>query len=543
MDAFEISKSRTLRYRKLKRLLWQTFGYRNFKPKQYEIIYNLVARRDVCAVLPTGYGKSLTFQLTAIYLDKPALIVTPLISLMYDQCYGLSQMGISACCYNSRSNKREMRSDILAAKYQIIYITPESLVSLSDFLLQIADTVGISLIAIDEAHCISSYGFDFRPSYRQITFLRDILPEVPILAVTATATADVALDICSVLKLNTKTIIKTTFNRPNLYLEIRRKSSKPLDDLLPIIREMADASIIIYCITIKDTENLAQLLRSRRIKCGVYNSTIDANDKDESHRDFLSGELRIMVATIAFGMGINKSDVRCVIHYGCAKSLEGYYQEIGRAGRDGAKSWCYLFYGQVDFKKQEILISRCDDAKYRQTLIEMLARMRSYVNTTECRRQVLLEYFDELFAGNCDMCDNCCGVNVGTAESTLNLQDVHHEAQQMLSLIDTCDRSFGVNTYINIIRGSRNKNMTPYLRRLAMYNQGSHRSVNWWRELVDNLIRLGYLQTVQCRSTRIPMSVLKMTRQGSAWLATADIQDLPELNVPKLPEIAMRNDA
>lgn len=540
MDFYESSKSKTKRYGKLKKLLQMVFGYSGFRPKQYEIINRIVNGEDVCAILSTGYGKSICFQIPALYLDKPAIIISPLISLMNDQQMILKKLGIASCCYNSTiANKFLMRSDMLQGKYRLIYVSPETIVKIKDFLVELESAQGLSLIAIDEAHCISSYGFDFRKSYRDLAFLKELLPQVPILAITATATREVADDICKVLNLKTETPIKTSFNRVNLYLEVNPKS-RVTDDIIPIIKKYPDKPIIIYCLTKKETEKVAVILKEMGVKCGIYHSGIETQEKMETHHDFLSGEINIVVATIAFGMGINKPDVRVVIHYGAPKSIEGYYQEIGRAGRDGKKAYCYAFYSGRDFCIQRHFIEESEDPLYRKNQKRLLEHIKSYLESSRCRKQLILEYFDEELEERCQFCDNCCGKKLVTTKTNYIEQNVKKEAKLLIDLIESMgNRSFGAHMYINILRGSSNKSINSVIKKSRFYGSGKHRSFAWWKELVEQLIKLNFLQQVHLKG-KFLMQVLKTTRQGAIWANQSQLNELlGNVTADPLPLIKM----
>lgn len=547
MDDYEKSKQNTGRYTKLKRLLKMVYGYDEFKPKQYEIINRVINGEDICAILPTGYGKSLTFQVPAIYLDKPAIVITPLISLMNDQRIILDKLGLTSCCYNSTvDNKTELRKEIIRGDYQFIYITPESMVSQKDFLLVLKDTQGISLVAIDEAHCISSYGFDFRPEYRKLKVIKKIFPDVPVLAVTATATKKVEKDICAVLKLDAKPI-KTSFNRPNLYIEVRKKHlskdcTNPIaKDIIPILNEHKNKPVIIYCLTIKETLKIADVLNNHKYAAGIYHGKMSKEDKQDTHNKFINGEINCVVATIAFGMGINKSDVRAVIHYGCPKNLEGYYQEIGRAGRDGKLSYCYALYNMRDFTLNESLIRASSDEENIQTQINLLKQMKRFIMTDECRRKILLDYFDEDTDNLvCNFCDNCCGKKQIEKTVPQTKQDVQYEAKMFIDLIESIQfPPYGAKMYINILRGSKERTITPKLAKNKFYGKGAHKSVVWWKELCDNLIRLQYIRQDYVKG-KFMILVLKVTKKGVLWSSMAGLE---ELGGESLEPISMTADA
>lgn len=542
MDEYEKSKVRTKRYHKIKRLLNMVYGFDSFRSKQYEIINRIINGEDVCAIMPTGIGKSLCYQMPAIYLDKPAIIVSPLISLMNDQKINLSNLGISSCCYNSSvSDKYQMKKDILQYKYRFIYITPESCITIKNFLIELEKKLGISLIAIDEAHCISSYGFDFRKSYRDLSFIKEILPNTPILAVTATATKLVSEDICKVLGFKNYTLIRTSFDRPNLYLEVKTKGKMEID-IIPIIQKFHDQSIIIYCLTKKNTVKIAEILKMYQIPYGIYHADLDDNEKKKTHHRFLKNKIRVVVATIAFGMGINKMDVRVVIHYGAPKNIEGYYQEIGRAGRDGEKSYCYMFYNYQDFVIQETFISNCNDPIYQKNQYKLLTEMKKYVSTKQCRRKVLLGYFDEEFPGNCNFCDNCCNGSIKINNLIKCKQNVQKETKLLLDLIESLKKNFGLGMYINILRGSKNKNIPIAIIPKEYHGAGKHRSFDWWKELGEHLIKIGFLQQVYLKGGRFMVPIIKVTKDGVTWSSMIELDGFLEgLNIPRLEPIEMVN--
>ena len=539
MDPYEKSKYNTPRYKKIKILLKKIYGYDNFRKHQYEIINRIINNEDICAIMSTGHGKSICFQIPALYLNKPAIIISPLISLMDDQKMILEELGIPCCCYNSNLiNRNTIKKNILEAKYKFIYITPESIIYMKDFLQNLYNKQGISLIAIDEAHCISSYGFDFRKSYRDLNFLKEILPNVPILALTATATTVVCEDICKVLNLKIKEPIKTSFDRPNLYLKVNKKINL-VDDIIPIIKKHLNEPIIIYCLTKKETEKIAILLKSYKMECGIYHASIDTTEKNKTHRNFIKGKINIIVATIAFGMGINKSNIRVIIHYGASKNIEGYYQEIGRAGRDGKKSYCYMFYNMRDFIIQEKIIENSRDDTYKKTQKNLLKNINDYVTTNTCRRKFLLKYFEEEYTDKCNFCDNCCEKKEITKQIPVIEQNVEKEVKMLIDLMESIrNRTYGIGMYINILRGSKNKSINSILKKNEFYGNGKHKSVSWWKELIENLIKLEFIKK---NFLKEKMQVIKVTEEGLKWSHMNELSEYMNIDIKKLPLIKMVN--
>jgi Werner syndrome ATP-dependent helicase len=535
LDHYEQAKSKTVRYNKIKKILKDVYSYDNFRSNQYEIINRVVNQEDVCAVMPTGHGKSICFQIPALYLDKPSIVVSPLISLMEDQQINLKKVGIDSCCYNSTVNgiaKKMLRSEILSNKYKIIYITPEMITKCSDLISQLQESCGISLFAIDEAHCISSFGCDFRESYRELNCLKTLYPDIPILAVTATATESVIKDICKVLCLNEPNIIKSSFDRPNLSLNVSLKSSNIVNDLLPLLKKYHDKSIIIFCITRKETESVAQLLKSEisTIKCESYHAGMSTDDRNKIHHKFISGKINCIVATIAFGMGIDKKDVRLVIHYGCPKNIEAYYQEIGRAGRDGNASECCLFYTPRDFKLHRFLIDKMDNDKFKDSRLKLLIDIEKFITSNECRRKNILKYFGDVYdKDNCKNCDNC----IRKSENKFTNIDISMPTLLLINCIITLGGYFGSMVTIGVLRGSNNKKIPFKYKKSSIFGKGSKYPDAWWKCIINILIQKEYIREVTIKDSNVPFGVsrLNYTNKGMSWYQSNNhVLELEETN-------------
>lgn len=525
MDSYEKSKSGTKRYKKVKKLLKEKFGYDNFRELQYKIINAILNEEDVTAVLPTGYGKSLCFQLPAVYTGEPAVVISPLIALMEDQRMLMEKIGIKTCCYNSTvSNKEKLEYEILTGMYSIIYITPESVINCSDMLNKLYESYGISMFAIDEAHCISAYGFEFRTAYRALDKLRIICEGVPILAVTATATTEVINDINKVMSMK-GIVVKTSFDRPNLTLHINRKDTGTKKEIVSRIKN-ADGSHIIYCVTKKDTEELCSSLRKSGLKVGMYHAGMKNKERKETQEKFMNGDYTTIVATIAFGMGINKSDVRTVVHYGCPKNLESYYQEIGRAGRDGKPSDCYLYYSTKDFIIQQRFVNDITDQAYRAVRERLLDIMIKFVNTDQCRKKIILEYFGDMSSdGKCNKCDNC--LNAVTKEEAKcdddkTIKKYGNDMYRLLSVLKDVNCNFGAVVVIGIIRGSKSKKIPDRYYKNKFYNTGKSSNDKWWKDLMDNLNDSGYIEQ---HSVSQMIYVPKITKKGIKFLDTYDFKE------------------
>ncbi len=389
-------------------ILKKYFGYDAFRPRQEEIIRHVLAGKDALVLMPTGGGKSLCYQVPALMFDGLTLVISPLISLMKDQVDALKAAGIPAAFINStldRAQIAKIEDDARTGKIVILYIAPERIAApgAGHFLADLK----VSLIAVDEAHCISEWGHDFRPDYRNLRVLRNLYPKAPVLALTATATQPVAADIMRQLSLKDAGPFVSSFNRPNLTYIVRPKK-QAFDGLVDLLKNHREEAVIIYCFSRKDTEKLADDLVGARFRAAAYHAGLDQKDRARTQDRFIRDDLHIIVATIAFGMGINKPDVRLVVHYDLPKSVEGYYQETGRAGRDGLPAECVLFFTYADMRKHQFFLDRMEPGPERDNVSRKLEQVLRYGQNAICRRRQLLSYFGEpMAAGSCDACDVC----------------------------------------------------------------------------------------------------------------------------------------
>lgn len=466
------------------------FGYDSFRPGQRQIIEAALENRDLLVIMPTGGGKSLCFQLPALLKPGITVVVSPLIALMQDQVDALVDNGIGATFLNSSLDWDEVRSRtqaIFKGKIKLLYVAPERLLSerFLDFLDELANSIGINSFAIDEAHCVSEWGHDFRPEYRKLQLLRYRYPSVSFMALTATATNRVQKDIIQQLRLREPTVHVASFNRPNLYYEVIPKERRSYDQLLKKVRSFSGSGII-YCLSRRQVDDIAYRLSTDGISALPYHAGMEDGTRSQNQTRFIRDDVQIIVATVAFGMGINKPDVRFVIHYDLPQNLERYYQESGRAGRDGESAYCTLFYGGKDISTIRYLIDKKQDENEQRIAHQQLRQMLDYVEGTECRRTIQLSYFGEKFPGNCDQCDNC--------RNPRPIEDWTIEAQKFLSCVARCRERFGMTHIINVLRGANNKKIAQNGHHLlSTYNIGKDRSVDEWKLLARSLLHQGLM--------------------------------------------------
>ncbi len=487
--------------------LQRYFGYSSFRPMQKEAIDSVLSRRDTFVLMPTGGGKSLCYQLPALLIDGVTLVVSPLIALMKDQVDALTESGIPATFLNSsisagESSKRLSR--LFKGEYRLLYLAPERL--LSEGFLEIVQKLPIALIAVDEAHCISEWGHDFRPEYRKLKDARRVFPDIPVVALTATATEQVQRDILKQLQMRDPAIFTASFVRENLYYEVRQKQES-YQQILGYIRSRPGDAGIVYCATRNSVESLAERLRNDGVAAAAYHAGIAAKQRDLRQDHFLRDDITVMVATIAFGMGIDKPNIRFVIHYDLPRNIEGYYQETGRAGRDGLSSDCILFYSYGDKMKIDHFIEEKSPHR-REIARAQLMKVIEYAESTVCRHRMVAEYFGESYPrDHCGRCDNCT--------KPIEQVDATVMAQKFLSAVRRTGERFGAGYVVDVLCGSENARILQNRHsNLSVFGIGKDRSKKEWMSLARALVSMGYLAQGEYNVLRLTPKSADVLRDG-----------------------------
>ncbi len=468
--------------KKAEGILKKTFGYSSFRPLQKEVIENVISRKDTLVIMPTGGGKSLTYQIPALIFNGITIVVSPLISLMKDQVEQLNELGVKALFLNSSLSQLEYQYNIEQIKrgeVKLLYVAPETL--LLDRTLEFLIKLNVECITIDEAHCISEWGHDFRPVYREIASLQPKFPKAVFMALTATATPQVQNDIANNLKLKTSNRFIASFNRDNLYLQVVEKTF-PLKQVLNFLDKHKEQSGIIYCFSRNQVDELYEELDERGFSVKPYHAGLSDSERMKNQEKFIKDDISIIVATIAFGMGINKPNVRFVIHFDLPKNIESYYQEIGRAGRDGLRADCLLLFGYGDIRKINYFIDM-KEGKEKLVAKQHLDKLVRYAESYECRRIPLLTYFGEDYSqSNCGICDNC-------TREVKDLVDITIEAQKFMSCVKRTGEIFGAMHIVDVLLGSRNKKVLERKHdELSTYGIGKEHPRETWLSISNQLI-------------------------------------------------------
>ena len=485
---------------RLHQALKHFFGYDNFRLGQQAVIETVLSGNDVMGIMPTGGGKSICYQLPAMLLPGITIVVSPLIALMKDQVDSLLANGIHAAFLNSSQSPDEQRNVILAAQsgeIKLLYIAPERIPANSSSFIDFLRKLNPSLFAIDEAHCISSWGHDFRPEYLKLAVLKQSFPNTPVIALTASADKVTQDDIVKKLDMQRPRVFISSFNRPNIFYYIKPKKNV-VGKIADYILKRKDECGIIYALSRQSTEDIAGRLHELGVKAAYYHAGLDAAERSRVQEAFQKDDIRVIVATIAFGMGIDKSNVRYVIHHDVPKNIEGYYQETGRAGRDGLKSDAILFYSSADIIKLKRFATVEDNPAQTAISMKKLQQMQTFCESESCRRQYLMQYFGEPFPAYCGSCDYCM--------SSLEQKDATVDAQKLLSAIVRTGERYGAGYIIDFLRGSASEKIQPAHKELKTYGIGKELKKEEWQWIIQQLLRSGFIYKTEDQYATIKLT-------------------------------------
>ena len=489
-----------------RKTLKSVFGFSGFRPLQQEAVDTILSRRDLLMILPTGGGKSLCYQLPALLMEGLTVVVSPLLALMHDQVSALKALGIKAEMLSSMQSAEEselIRQRLFQGDIKLLYVAPERLSN--DYFLQMLSTLPLALFVIDEAHCVSEWGHEFRDDYRRLGFLKERFPAVGIAAFTATATWKVQQDISSQLRLQDPDVVRGTIFRDNLLIQVRHRIKDGRAQLLDFLQSHRSESGIVYTFTRNATEKLALWLQEQGVRARAYHAGLDTAERNATYHDFVHDDVEVVVATVAFGMGIDKSNIRFVVHMSLPKTIENYYQEIGRAGRDGLEAEVLLLYSVGDITQRKTLIDQLEESPYKQHAYEKLQSMARFANAERCRHELLAAYFDDTIDACGTACDNC--INPEKEKETITV-----EAQKLLSAIFRTGQRFGMHYVVDVLRGSTEKRILDNAHEtLSVYGIGKERSKQQWLAIGERLLELGFIVQGEHKA-------LYLTPTGSDWL-------------------------